>query len=318
MSKSLKRSVVALALASGLAGVQSAKADALAASDVLISNLLFQNAATNTTLTTSDFVAPLLFSTNASVTASLNGLTSTTTVNTPAGSDLYACAPGSVGCPANNTFPFVMPPPTTTFSEADQLEVGAPIAGLVVNGTPVPVGATVDTASNVSLATQAEGGANATNGLSSTFEFALAHDTAVNITFDATLFLDAFTAAGSPFPTNAFASSQVCFTVTPVGGSTAVINYCPGLTGVGITSSTTPFSLNQSVSVIAPVNGEDRVGPESGSFSATTVTLTGGTLYRLSASEVATSSALEVPEPGTLALVGLGLLGFVGFRRRSS
>jgi len=316
MSKSLKASVVALAVASGLAGMQSAKADALAASDVLISNLLFQNAATNTTLTTSDFTT-LLFGTNASVTASLNGLTDTTTVNTPAGSDLYACAPGSVGCPANNTFPFVMPPPTTTFSEADQLEAGAPISGLVVNGTPVPTGATVDTASNVSLATQAQGGANATNGLSSTFQFALANSTAVNITFDATLFLDAFTAAGSPFPTNAFASSQVCFTVTQVGGPT-VVNYCPGQTGVGITSDTTPFSLKQSVSVIAPVNGEDRFGPQTGSFSATTVTLTGGTLYRLSASEVATSSALEVPEPGTLALVGLGLLGFVGFRRRSS
>jgi len=292
-------------------------ADALAVSDILLSNLLFTNG--TRTLAATDFTA-LTFTNSAQVTATLNGASATNScpggvgcAPTPSPIDLYACAPGSVGCPANNTYPFTGPPAVTSFALADQNESGAPITGITGVSTP----ATVNAGSYASIVGGGAGNSTSQNGLSSTFIFTLASATAVTINFNAQEYLDAWTAAGQIFPTNALSSTTVCFTVTPVGGTTPIINWCPDGSStpgtgadLGITASTEPFSLNQNASRNAPFNGNTQFGPSTGSFSGTTIVLAAGTAYQLSAVETATATALEVvSEPGSLMLLGAGLLG---------
>lgn len=171
------------------------------------------------------------------------------------------------------------------------------------------------------------GGGLANVGSTSTFVFV--RPTSLSFSFDSYLHLvacvdDGATCANSnsQFPTNAQASSAVSFVLTDSLGN-KVFDWAVGSgPTVGGLASTNPFQLNTTISRDQSNTGVSEISLNTTTlavptqFSATTIAFGPGT-YTLSLNDnknVATE--LVVPEPETLALMGIGLLGGLLVNRR--
>lgn len=303
--KTLVMSAAVATLCFGVSG--QARADAFAQSILTISNFRLLHA-NGSAFTPADF--DLLDGVNsAHARASLNGISavappqdiSILSGNNPDVAHQFVGLPNPPR-PENNFTPFPSPPGVPgTFGYADQNLTGS---ALSVGGAPA--GATAQTRADASL--QADGSASGDSdvGTSTTFSFTLDADDTMTFEFDAAAFTQAYTTAGPN--TNAIARLSWSLNIINQSTGAVVFTFQPGeLNGAANASRTGAFA------------GLTTYDPGMLSFSATSPLLNNADVYQLTIQHNTLANVIQasaIPEPATLAIFGLGLLGMTAFNRR--
>jgi hypothetical protein len=346
------RKTTAAILTSGLAALavsSQTQADVLATSVVEMENFVILDAGTNTVLDLSQF-SSFTFSSTADAQATLGGTTESITgalngtgagidfpvynsgaAESPAGNDLCVgdCS-GIVG--TNNSFPHIRNTdvaPPTNFAWADQLEENSPVSGLTYDHdndantpeVPVAVGANVKNGSWTYLET---GGGTASsdsnNNLNSRVTFQLGQDL-VNggvLSFDVSSLIYVWSddAVGS----GATASMAFEFTIENITDGTFVqmdTNFngvIDPFDDIVLDPSLVNFSLTREAS-----DGAAEWGTGGWlNLYVLTGALEADKIYQLSARMSTHTDVWRVPEPGTIALLSMGLLGLGAAKRRKA
>ena len=303
--KTLIMSAAVASLCFGMVG--TARADAFAQSILTINNFRLLHA-DGTAYTPADFDT-LDGVNSAHARASLNGVTAVAPPqDVPILSGLNPdVAHQFVGLPnpprAENDFtPFPSPPAVPgTFGYADQNLTGSALA---VNGAPA--GASASTRADASLQNPGSASGDSDVGTSTTFSFTMGEDDTMTFAFDGSAFTQAYTTAGPA--TNAIARLSWSLNIVNTTTGAVVFTYQPGeLNGAANASRTgsNPGLYTYNTGLL--------------SFSATSPLLNNFDVYQLTIQHNTLANALEsaaVPEPATLAIFGLGLLGMTAFKRR--
>jgi hypothetical protein len=304
-----KLALAALTLAASvLPGV--AKADALAQAILSITDFKF----TYNTSQVNIVLAPSVTLTSSAQFASVNA----TPVNGP-GTSTAVIGPNA-GAYA----------PGTEYAGAFLGSYAGGFASLAGNAT-TPAGAAALTDATVALVPKGgpENLSSGTTGFTQQFNVTVAgtDSSKIDLSFDAALFLRAYLSAGTdPFlGGSATATSTWSFTIFRVAGNSAT-NIGRWVPGVGFTTAcnatyatgcteASPYQLSQEANAFN--NFEDNIVNVDGGKFKLSVNLKGGETYRFQVNHNTTANTnIDIPEPATLALVGIAVLGAAGAARR--
>lgn len=196
-------------------------------------------------------------------------------------------------------------PPTTHYAYAD-----ADVNGVGIDiGAVVTAGVTAQTQASSGLTSNDQGDALANTGLNSTFEFIAAVGGELHVSFDYDVLVRTFVSTSGIELANALATTSWFLRISD------------------LTAGTTFIYIPPEINLLA---GSDQINDgtdesfDSDSLSFFLIDLIEGNQYSIQIQhEVSADTLLQVPEPGTLLLVGGGLIFLAGFgyvqgRRRST
>lgn len=290
----------AVALMAAIAAPGVARADALAQAVLDISNFTFKIGNGNGTLGTD--ITP-------GGPINVTGITATA----DRAADLAGVGNASVGgagitcfgaCGFFNATPFaqVVGAPTSTY-------VGG--AAELTGNALLPGGSTARTGDTVSLKPGGDGTASSNVNLNADFDVVVGTaGTRLEVAFDATSILRAFL----DNPGTATASNSWTITLRNAANNALVFSYNGQGGAIGGTVYSNPFLLSDTISTT--IAGDVNLGVQTGNFHAETAGLAAGS-YKLSLRHTSLADAFQrVPEPATLSLIGLALLGAGATLRR--
>jgi hypothetical protein len=310
----LKMISAAVALVAAVASVP-AQAGALAAADLVVSGLGLVDAVTLAPFTAANGSITVLSETRTgNATALYNGVSPpgpTSAQSTVIGATVdvaYRCAGDCAGAAAlyaggggfeNNTTTHLAPPPAANFALGD----------MVLNGSALvdPTQASGLTRANAAaMGPTNTGSANATiqNGAALTAVFTVGATFTGRIVAIADAYVRAFVSPAIPGFTDA-ATAGITFniTITDEFGAT-VLAYSPTQMNRGLNVRTGSSNSNQSFAF-------------SGTVLSDAVTFTEGVEYNITINQSSNAIISSIPEPASVALAGLALLGAGLASRRS-